>query len=65
MDFYCDVVKRNVHVWLGCTKTRNPGIGTVLQWRPPNVQIFSINPPLTKQEESARERALCQLTECF
>ena len=21
----------NIHVWLGCTKTRSPGIGTVLQ----------------------------------
>ena len=36
MDFYCDVVKRNVHVWLGCIKTPNPGIGTVLHC-PPDV----------------------------
>ena len=28
MDFNCDVVKRNVHVCLGCTKTWNPGIST-------------------------------------
>ena len=28
--FYCDVVKGNVHVFVGCTKTQDPGIGTVL-----------------------------------
>ena len=46
MDFYCDVFKRNVHVWLGCTKTRNAGIGTVLHLRPPDVQIFGSDPSL-------------------
>ena len=29
------------------------------------VEIILTNFPETKQEESARERALCQLTECF
>ena len=28
------------HVWLGCTKTRSPGISTVVYWRPPDVHIF-------------------------
>ena len=26
MDFYFDVVKRNIHVWFGCTKTGIPGL---------------------------------------
>ena len=46
IDFYCDFVKRKVHVCLGCTKTRNPGIGTVLHWRPPDVEIFGTDPSL-------------------
>ena len=29
-DFYCDVVNRKRPCSLGCTKTRSPGIGTVL-----------------------------------
>ena len=40
--------RRNVHVWLGCTKTRRPGIGTVLHWRPPDVHIFGTDPSLVK-----------------
>ena len=45
-DFYCNVVKRNVHVWLGCTKIRNPEISTVLHWRPPDIHIFHTDPSL-------------------
>ena len=36
----------NVHVWLGCTKARSPGIGTDLHWRPPDVHIFDTDPSL-------------------
>ena len=36
--FYCDVFK------MGCTKIQSPRIGTVLQWRPPNVHIFGTDP---------------------
>ena len=36
----------NVHVWLGCTKRRSPGIGTALHWQPLNVHIFGIDPYL-------------------
>ena len=39
MEFYSDVVKRNVHVWLGCTNIRNRGIDMVLQLRPPDVHF--------------------------
>ena len=30
----------------GCTKTRSPGIGTVLHWRPPDIHIFGTDPSL-------------------
>ena len=40
MDCYCNVIKGNVHVWLGCTKMRNPRIGTVLHWRPPDERFL-------------------------
>ena len=30
----------------GCTKMRNPGIGTVLHWRPPDVHIFDTDSSL-------------------
>ena len=43
--FYCDVVKRKCPC-LGFTKMRNPGIGTVLHWRPPDVHIFHTDPSL-------------------
>ena len=36
----------NVHVCLGCTKTRSPEIGPVLHWRPPDVEIFYTDPSL-------------------
>ena len=29
------------------------------------IKIAKLGPGIKKQEESARERALCQLTECF
>ena len=38
-------LKVNVHVWLGCTKTRSPGFGTVLYWQPHNVHIFILAHP--------------------
>ena len=40
------LLRGNVHVWLGYTKTRSPGIGTVLHWRPPDVHIFDTDPSL-------------------
>ena len=48
IDFYCNVVNKNVHVWLGCTNTQNPGISTVLHWRTPDVHIFGTDPYLIK-----------------
>ena len=39
-ELYCDVVKRKRPCLLGCNKTQNPRIGTVLHWRPPDVYIF-------------------------
>ena len=54
MDFYCDVVKRNVHVWLGCTKMRNAGIDTVLHWRLPDVHIFDTDPSLICKHENEK-----------
>ena len=42
----------NVHVCLGCTKTQNPGIGTVLHWRPPDVHIFHTDPSLMHTGQS-------------
>ena len=47
--FYCDVVKRKRHVCLGFTKTRNPGIGTVLHWQPLDAQIFHTDPSLVSE----------------
>ena len=37
-------LRGNVYVWLGCTKTWSPGIGTVLHWQPTDVHIFDTNP---------------------
>ena len=48
-SFYYDVVMiPNVHVCLGCTKTRSPEFGMVLHWRPPDVHIFHTDPSLVK-----------------
>ena len=33
-------LRGNVHVWMGCTKTRSTEISMVLHWQPPNVHIF-------------------------
>ena len=39
-------LRGNVHVYLGCTKTRSPEFGTVLHWRPPDVHILDTDPSL-------------------
>ena len=39
-------LRGNVQVWLGCTKTRSPGIGMVLHWGRPDVHIFYTDPSL-------------------
>ena len=44
--FYCDVIKRKHSCLFGYTKTRSPGIGTVLLWQPPDVHIFHTDPSL-------------------
>ena len=43
---YCDVVKRKRPCCLECTKMRNPGIGMVFNWQPPDVHIFGTDPSL-------------------
>ena len=39
-------LRRNVYVWLGCTKTQSSKIGVVLHWQPPDVHIFHTDPSL-------------------
>ena len=56
--FYCDVVKRKRPCCLECTKTRSPGIGTVLHWRPPDVHIFGTDPSLMKIPSNVTAKAL-------
>ena len=45
-DFNSMSLRGNVHVYLGCTKTRSPEFGTVLHWRPPDVHILDTDPSL-------------------
>ena len=51
--FYCDVVKRKRLCCLECTKTRSPGIGIVLHWRPPDIHIFGTDPSLIKAKDQS------------
>ena len=44
--FIAMLFRGNVHVWLGCTKTRRPKSSTALHWRPPDVQRFGTDPSL-------------------
>ena len=43
-------LRGNVHVYLGCTKTRSPEFGTVLHWRPPDVHILDTDPSLLQTQ---------------
>ena len=44
--FIVMLLRGNVHVCLGCTKTWRPRISTVLHWGPPDVHMFGDDPSL-------------------
>ena len=43
--FIAMLLTGNLHIWMGSTKMRSPEIGTVLHWRPSDVDIFHTDPP--------------------
>ena len=53
-------LRGNIHVWLGCIKTRSPKFGTVLYWQPPDGHIFGNDCPYLS---ASFPRFTCQYTQ--
>ena len=54
VDFYCSVIKRNVHVWLGCTKRGIPALVQFCIGDLPMYTFFGTDPFLVKRDAKSK-----------